>query len=45
MSHHERIYAVGGNLDIGYIRITNDGKIISIWIDNQKKLFLPEEEE
>ena len=44
MSHHERIYAVGGNLDIGYIRIRNDGIILSIWIDtdHQKMLFLPE---
>lgn len=44
MSHHERIYAIGGNLDIGYIRIRNDGVILSIWIDTEKQqmLFLPE---
>lgn len=47
MSHHERIYAIGGNLDIGYIRIRNDGVILSIWIDTekQKMLFLPEHPE
>ena len=44
MSRHERIYGIGGNLDIGYIRIRNDGVILSIWIDTeyQKMLFLPE---
>lgn len=44
MSRHERIYGIGGNLDIGYIRIRNDGVILSIWIDtdHQKMLFLPE---
>ena len=41
-SHHERIYGVGGNMDIGYIRVTNDGKILSIWIDHMKTLFVPE---
>ena len=47
MSRHERIYGIGGNLDIGYIRIRNDGVILSIWIDTeyQKMLFLPEHPE
>ena len=42
MSHHQRIYISRGEIDIGYVRITNDGEILSIWIDHQKKLFLPE---
>ena len=44
MSRHERIYGIGGNLDIGYIRIRNDGVILSIWIDTeyQKMLFVQE---
>ena len=47
MSRHERIYGIGGNLDIGYIRIRNDGVILSIWIDTeyQKMLFVPEHPE
>jgi len=44
-SHHERIYAIGGNQDIGYIRVRNDGTILSIWIDHMKTLFVPECEE
>ena len=41
-SHHERIYGIGGNMDIGYIRIRNDGTILSIWIDHMQTLFVPE---
>ena len=47
MSHHQRIYIHGHSdapVDIGYIRITNDGKILSIYIDTkvQRMLFHPE---
>ena len=45
MSHHERIYGIGGNVDIGYIRVRNDGVILSIWIDHMKMLFVPENPE
>jgi len=45
MSHHERIYGIGGNVDIGYIRVRNDGVILSIWIDHMKMLFVPEHPE
>ena len=42
-SHHEFI-RVGGRI-IGYMRVTNSGVIISIWInDPYNKLFLPEEQ-
>lgn len=46
-SHHERIYLTdfyGDMSDIGYVRITNDGKVLSIWIDHMKVLFVPEVE-
>ena len=44
MSHHQRIYISRGETDIGYIRVRNDGTILSIWIDteHQSMLFLPE---
>ena len=45
MSHHERIYGIGGSYDIGYIRVRNDGVILSIWIDSMKMLFVPENPE
>jgi hypothetical protein len=42
-SHHEMI-RVAGRI-IGYMRVTNSGEIISIWInDPYNKLFLPEVE-
>jgi len=42
-SHHENIW-VAGNI-IGHMRVTNSGKIISIWINEPyNKLFLPEVE-
>ena len=42
MSHHQRIYLSAGEIDIGYVRITNDGEILSIWIDTevQRTLFI-----
>lgn len=43
MSHHVNIYIDGPLGRIGYARITNEGKILSIWIDDQKMLFKPEE--
>ena len=47
LSHHQRIYLHGHSdapVDIGYVRITNDGKILSIWIDTkvQRTLFIPD---
>jgi hypothetical protein len=47
VSHHQRIYLSAGELDIGYVRITNDGTILSIWIqtDRQRMLFKPEHPE
>jgi len=43
-SHHEYI-RVGPRI-VGYMRVTNSGKIISIWINEPyNKLFLPEVEE
>ena len=44
-SHHERIYWLnkdGAAADVGYVRVTNDGKIMSIWIDHMKALFVRE---
>jgi hypothetical protein len=44
-SHHERIYWLnfnGAADDVGYVRVTNEGKILSIWIDHMKVLFVPE---
>ena len=42
MSHHINIYIDGAIPRIGYARIRNDGVILSIWIDDQKMLFHPE---
>jgi len=44
-SHHEAIRV--GNMIVGHARITNDGTILSIWIntDRQRMLFLPEHPE
>ena len=49
MSHHRTIYIAstlhGGMVPIGYVRITNDDKVLSIWIQDQGQLFHPEEVE
>lgn len=46
MSHHKPISIVvgGARINIGYVRMTNDAEVISIWIDNQvqRQLFVPE---
>jgi hypothetical protein len=43
MSHHKLIYDKDGN-DIGFLRITNEGEVLSVWIDNNgfMGLFNPE---
>lgn len=46
-SHHERIYWLnfeGAAQDCGYVRVRNDGVILSVWIDTevQRMLFVPE---
>ena len=45
MSHHVniRIGGVPGEI-VGHARITNDGEILSIWIDTkvQRTLFIPD---
>lgn len=43
MSHHKNVI-VDGEV-IGYVRITNDGEILSFWHHDRQTLFLPEEEE
>lgn len=45
MSHHRKIYIDenGTTIELGHVRITNDGEILSIWIDHMKKLFHPEQ--
>jgi hypothetical protein len=43
MSHHKRIIVDG--IDYGYFRITNDGMVISIWINQpwgEGQLFIAE---
>ena len=43
-SHHEAI-RVAGRI-VGHIRITNSGKILSVWFaDPYNQLFLPENQE
>jgi len=44
MSHHKSIYMIvdGTEVEIGYVRITNELEILSIWIPHMKKLFKPE---
>lgn len=41
MSHHKNVI-VDGEV-IGYVRITNDGKILSFWHYDRQTLFLPED--
>jgi len=43
MSHHQTIYNAH-NEPLGHMRITNDGEVLSIWIDSNgfKGLFHPE---
>ncbi len=43
MSHHEGIYNKNGE-EIGYLRITNEGEVISIWYKTNKwwGLYKPE---
>jgi len=45
MSHHRSLFMDGKK--IGHVRITNDGNILSIWIDTevQRWLFIPEDAE
>jgi len=45
MSHHRSLFMDGEK--IGHVRITNDGNILSIWIDTevQRWLFIPEDAE
>ena len=46
MSHHKpiSIHYGGDRVNIGYVRINNDGKVLSVWIDSrvQRQLFVPE---
>jgi len=46
MSHHKKIYIEddGTQIELGHVRITNEGEILSIWIDHMKRLFHPEGE-
>lgn len=43
MSHHKTFYVDGKPR--GYVRITNDGKILSIWDNTDGKLFVLEDEQ
>jgi len=47
-SHHTPIYNRAG-VDIGYLRITNSGKVLSIWLYDSAEItsghFLPEVKE
>jgi hypothetical protein len=45
MSHHKSIFIDG--VKCGHARITNDGVILSIWIDTevQRMLMIPEDKE
>lgn len=44
-SHHKRIEIDG--VDVGYVRVRNDGTVLSVWIstEHQKMLFVPEYKE
>ena len=46
MSHHLPIFNTAG-IEIGYLRITNEAKVLSIWLKDgavlNPGLFLPEE--
>ena len=42
MVHHVKIYIDGPLGNIGYARVTIDGEILSIWIQDQEMLFIPE---
>ena len=44
MSHHRKIYIEidGSMVEFGFVRITNDDEVLSIWIDHMMKLFHPE---
>jgi hypothetical protein len=45
MSHHRKIVFIdesGTTIELGHVRITNDGEILSIWVDHMKRLFKPE---
>tara|TARA_Y100000361_G_C11151048_1_gene341090 strand:+ start:609 stop:758 length:150 start_codon:yes stop_codon:yes gene_type:complete len=42
MSHHIPLFTAGAVTRVGYARITNDGVVLSIWLDDQQMLFLPE---
>jgi len=48
MSHHVPIYNKAG-IELGYIRITNEAKVLSIWLSESSVanhgLFLPEVKE
>jgi len=46
MSHHEGIYNKNGE-EIGYLRITNDGEVISIWYKTAdwQGLYKPEKQQ
>jgi len=47
MSHHKKIFieVEGTQIELGHVRITNDDKILSIWISHMQQLFKPGEEE
>ena len=49
MSHHKPISIHYGDdrVNIGYVRINNDGQVLSVWIDSrvQRQLFVPEVKE
>jgi len=40
VSHHKKLFLDGE--EIGYVRVTNNGTILSIWIKDQKKFYLLE---
>lgn len=46
MSHHKSIFIkYGGDpVYVGYVRMTNEGQVLSVWIDSkvQQQLFHPE---
>lgn len=44
MSHHKKLYieVEGTTIEVGHVRITNDDKILSIWISHMQVLFKPE---
>ena len=47
MSHHKKIFIEvdGTQIELGHVRITNDDRVLSIWIDHMMTLFKPECEE